>query len=84
MIRSLFHDHPTSVGESYAEHLLAAGRFGLAMVVGGTACIIHAVVPALFERVGSETVAGLYGQMVAQRSASRAAQAQMRTVEYVI
>lgn len=84
MLRRLFLDHPDSVGETYAEHLLAAGRFGLAMVVGGAACMIHAVVPAAFASTGSDTVIALHRRMVAKRGAARAAQIQMRTVDYVI
>lgn len=84
MFRSLFLDHPDSVGESYLEHLVEAGRFGLAMVVGGIAALIHAVLPAAFESTGSETIAALHARMVAKRGAVRAAQAQLTTVEYII
>ena len=84
MIRRLFLDHPEAVGESYLEHLVVAGRFGLAMVVGGIACMIHALVPALFPITGSGTVTRLHAQMVAKRSAARAAQTQLKSVEYVI
>jgi hypothetical protein len=84
MIRRLFTDHPDSVGETYAEHFVAAGRFGLAMVIGGTACMIHAVLPFAFETKGSETIAELHRRMVAKRGAARSAQTQMKTVEYII
>ncbi|HEX8486609.1 DUF6356 family protein [Sphingomonas sp.] len=84
MIRRLFLDHPTSVGESYGEHLIAAGRFGVTMVAGGVACMIHALIPAVFANTGSGTVTTLYARMVAKRGAARAAQAQMKTVEYII
>lgn len=84
MIRRLFLDHPESVGESYAEHLVMAGRFGLTMVAGGIACTIHAILPAAFPTAGSGTVGRLYAQMVAKRGAARTAQSQMKTVDYII
>lgn len=62
-----FTRHPASVGESWSEHARAAGGFGLAMVAGGLACLVHAVLPFLFERTGSDTVAALHRRMAARR-----------------
>jgi hypothetical protein len=67
MMQRWFAEHPRSVGESYLEHARAAARFGLAMVSGGVACLLHALVPALFERTGSSTVKRLYGEMAARQ-----------------
>ncbi|MGF7148515.1 hypothetical protein FHS96_002143 [Sphingomonas zeicaulis] len=84
MFRKLFLAHPADVGESYGEHLRTAGRFGLAMIGGGTACLIHAIVPAWFATRGSDTIATLHRRMVATRARRRAAAVEMRTVDYVI
>ena len=84
MIRRLFLDHPDSVGESYAEHFGVATRFGARMVAGGLAAWVHALVPAFCRSTGSRTVAALHAELVAKRRATAAAQAQLRTVEYVI
>jgi hypothetical protein len=84
MFRRLFLDHPASVGESYTEHFGVASRFGLKMVSGGMRCALHAVLPFLFKTAGSDTVAALHAELVLKRSAARAAQTQMNTVEYVI
>ena len=84
MFRKLFLNHPQEVGETYAKHLLVAGRFGAEMVGGGVACMIHAVVPAVFKTAGSGTVSRLHARMVSKRGAVRADQAQLKTVEYVI
>ena len=62
-----FAEHPRSVGEIYFEHFRAAARYGLAMVSGGVACLLHALVPALFERTGSRTVKRLYSEMAARQ-----------------
>lgn len=66
-LRLWFTAHPRSLGESYAEHFATASRFGLAMVVGGLACFVHALCPALFERTGSGTVKRLYSAMAARQ-----------------
>jgi hypothetical protein len=84
MLKKLFLDHPASLGESYGEHLREASRFGLAMVVGGAACMIHALVPALFETRGSDTVAQLHDKLVRKRAARRNAAIEMRTGGWVI
>jgi hypothetical protein len=58
-----FTDHPREVGESYGAHLATAGRFGLKMIGGGIACLIHAVFPFLFVNAGSDTVRRLHKGM---------------------
>ena len=63
----LFTDHPRSLGESYPEHLRHALEFGGAMIGAGIACVIHALVPALFVRTGSTTVLRLHDRMTAMR-----------------
>lgn len=65
--RRLFTDHPDSVGESYAEHLLTAAGFGTRLVLTGCACLIHALLPFLFVKTGSQQIAALYDRMVANR-----------------
>lgn len=66
-IKHLFTEHPASVGESYGEHLVMAGVFGVRMILGGLACLIHAVLPFLFVRTGSVQVSALHETMVAHR-----------------
>jgi hypothetical protein len=66
-LRQWFLAHPASVGESYAEHFGVASRFGLTMIRGGLVCLVHALVPALFERTGSTAIKRLYGEMVARQ-----------------
>jgi hypothetical protein len=84
MFAKLFTDHPASVGESYLEHFGVASRFGAKMIVGGAGALLHALVPALCKTTGSRTIAGLHAEMVAKRNAARAAQTQLKTVEYII
>ena len=62
-----FTDHPASVGETYGEHLVAASGFGLGMILGGFACLVHGLLPFLFVRTGSNAIARLHERMVINR-----------------
>jgi len=54
------------------------------MVVGGIACIVHAIVPGIFQTTGSGAVKRLYELMVAKRAAKREANIEMASIEWVI
>ena len=64
----VFLRHPRAVGETYAEHFAVAFAFGAHMIAGGLACIIHAFLPAAFEKTASRTVADLHTRMTTRRS----------------
>lgn len=64
----LFVEHPATVGETYTEHLRVATGFGIAMIGGGLACLVHAVLPFTFVTRGSETIARLHERMVISRT----------------
>ena len=66
-IQRLFNEHPASVGESYGEHLLRASWFAGKMLMGAGACFIHALLPFLFVKTGSETIQQLHTAMVTHR-----------------
>ena len=68
MIRKAFTEHPASVGETYGQHLVHACSFGVRMVLGGFACMLHGLLPFLFVRTGSRQIQTLHGQMVVNRS----------------
>jgi Family of unknown function (DUF6356) len=80
-LHGLFTDHPASVGETYGEHLLAATSFALRMMLGGLACLVHALLPFLFERTASNCVTELHQRIVArQRRPQTFAQTPPRTI----
>ena len=80
-----FTEHPHAVGETYAEHFGVATRFGTAMILGGLACMVHAVLPFLCTTTGSRTVRRLHDRMVVNRVATPArANAGGQELEYVI
>jgi hypothetical protein len=58
-----FTRHPHSVGETYGAHFLFASRFGLRMLAGGFACLLHGLAPFLFVKTGSRTVLELLSRM---------------------
>lgn len=63
MSQNPFTHHPHEVGESYGQHFVHAGGFGLRMLLGGAAVMIHAVLPFLFVNTGSQTMDKLHRQM---------------------
>ena len=58
-----FTDHPRSVGESYGKHLGVATSFGVTMILGGLASVIHGLCPWLFPTTGSRTIRKLYNRL---------------------
>jgi hypothetical protein len=62
-----FTDHPSSVNETYFQHMGAAFGFGGRMLVGGLACLVHGFCPWLCATRGSDTIRGLHHRMVSHR-----------------
>lgn len=52
-MKNIFTEHPNSLGETYWQHMKFAFLFGFYFLVGGTACLIHAIFPFLFQKTGS-------------------------------
>jgi hypothetical protein len=71
ILERLFLRHPRSVGETYRELQQQALGFGMKLMLAGFACIVHALVPAVFVTTGSRTVTALYARMVTQRPGLR-------------
>ncbi|HEX7760750.1 MAG TPA: DUF6356 family protein [Caulobacteraceae bacterium] len=64
-----FTHHPHSVGETYGEHLVAASRFAFVLLGAGLACLVHGLLPFLFEQTASGAVQRLNARMIARRAA---------------
>ena len=60
---SFLTDHLHEVGESYS----------IAMLLGGLACLVHAVLPFLFVRTASNRIQYLHDAMAKRRASSRPA-----------
>lgn len=63
MIAKLFTDHPRTIGETYGGHARTAFSFGCRMMLGGLACMVHAILPGLFVKTASRTVVQLDAEM---------------------
>ena len=68
MIGRLFWEHPKSLGMSWAQHGAGAVAIGARMVGAGLACIVHAIVPALFTETAGRTVISLHDHMVKRKA----------------
>ena len=68
MIGRLFREHPKSLGMSWAGHASGAIVIGARMVGAGLACIVHALVPALFTETAGRTVTDLHDHMVKRKA----------------
>jgi hypothetical protein len=79
MLRTLFTEHPASVGETYFQHLGQALGFAGRMFVGSVACLVHAFLPFLCVKTGSKCIDELHDRMVANRD-RRVADARARTL----
>ena len=62
-----FTDHPSSVNETYFQHMGMAFGFGGRMLLGGLACLVHGLFPWLCTTRGSDTIRGLHYRMVTHR-----------------
>ena len=70
MWRRLFLDHPRTMGESYGEHLSRAAGFAGELLGAGCACLLHGLVPALFEHTASSAVTRLNQKMALRAAAA--------------
>ena len=71
VVGRLFNDHPRSLGMSWASHGAGAAVIALRLIGAGIACLIHAVVPALFTQTAGRTVTDIYDD-IARRKAGAA------------
>jgi hypothetical protein len=69
-VLTAFTEHPATVGESYFSHMTMALGFGLRMLYCGFACLVHAFLPFIFIKTGSNTITQLHDTMVVHRNRS--------------
>ena len=68
MLGRLFHDHPRSLGMSWASHGAGALAIGARMIGAGAACVVHALVPGLFTETAGRTVIDLNAHMTKRKA----------------
>ncbi len=81
MLYNIFFKHPNDVGETYTRHFATALEFGCTMIAAGIACVVHAIVPSVFEHTASNTVTALHARMMLRRQAHPAPRAE---IDYAI
>ena len=64
----LFLEHPRSLGMSWAGHGVGAVAIGARLVGAGCACLVHAIVPALFTQTAGKTISGMYDHMIRRKA----------------
>ena len=62
MLTKVFLEHPRSVDETYLEHAAFAGKFSLKLFAAGFCALIHAIIPAAFDKTASRMVAQMYAK----------------------
>ena len=60
--------HLAAAGETYWEHLRFARTIALLSLAAGTACLIHALIPALCTGTASRTIGRINGLLADRRS----------------
>lgn len=58
--------HLDEVGETYGEHFAHAGGYGVTLLIAAMACMVHAILPFLFERTASDCIRNLHARMAAR------------------
>lgn len=66
-LSTLFTEHPSSVNETYFEHMEMSSTFSFWLFVAGFCALVHAIFPFMFEKTGSKIINKLHGRMVANR-----------------
>ena len=68
MFKRLFIEHPASVDETYGGHFLVASSFAFNLLLAAMASIVHAIIPGLFVKTGSNIITKLHDQIIDSRT----------------
>jgi hypothetical protein len=63
LIDRLLFRHSRNLGERYGEHARIAIGFAFGMIGGGAKCLVHAIVPGLFETAASDRIRALHAEL---------------------
>ncbi|MCB1683187.1 MAG: DUF6356 family protein [Pseudomonadales bacterium] len=73
MIETLFRQHLHDIDESYTQHAGHAFHIGLRLIGSGIACLVHGLLPGLFMKTASNTLADIGQLMVRRRELAQSA-----------
>ncbi|VAV97566.1 hypothetical protein MNBD_ALPHA08-777 [hydrothermal vent metagenome] len=63
LINRLFVQHPQTVDETYFQHMRFAGWFATKLLAAGLAALVHAIIPAAFEKTAGNIIRELHHRM---------------------
>ena len=63
-LNTLMTDHPSSVGETYGQHLVFALGFAFRLFAAAGAALVHAFLPFLFEKTASNLIRKMHDRIV--------------------
>lgn len=62
-----FTEHPAEVGETYGQHFMTAMSYSMPLLGAAVATCVHAFLPFLFEKTGSECITQLHERLVTSK-----------------
>ena len=63
MFARIFLQHPRSLDENFYQHMKCALRFAFALFVAGSAVLVHALIPCLFQKTASNIITKLHERL---------------------
>jgi|TARA_B110000967_G_C18852747_1_gene545523 hypothetical protein len=63
MFARIFLAHPRALNEEFFQHMLCALGFAIALLLAGSAVLVHAFIPCLFEKTASNIIMKLHKRM---------------------
>ena len=63
MIARVFLNHPSSVDETYFQHMRFAAGFAMKLFAAAGAATVHAIIPCLFEKTASRLIEDMHHRM---------------------
>jgi len=63
LINRLFVQHPQTVDETYFQHMRFASWFATKLLAAGLAALVHAIIPAAFEKTAGNIIRELHYRM---------------------
>ena len=68
VVNRLFHEHPHSLGMTWASHGIGAVKIGAELLGAGCAAIVHAAVPGWFTETAGKTVTRIYDHIQSRKA----------------
>ena len=70
-IQTMFLSHPQAVNESYTQHAGVAFSYAGRLLLAGCAALVHAFIPALFEKTASSMIRDMCREMDARTASAK-------------